>query len=106
MSIKGVAFMTVETVIVANFARLLVAIFFLISAVKMYIISKDTLWDGWNLLNIALALLAINSLFVLLEPFGIYLENIKAIGSAVAGIFAASAFILASRLIKKERSMK
>ena len=95
--------MTAETIIIANFARLLVAIFFLISAVKMYRISKDTSWDGWNLMNLALALLAINSLFVLFEPFGIYLENIKAIGSAAAGIFVTSAFILASRLIKKER---
>ena len=98
--------MAAETIIIANFARLLAAIFFLISAVKMYLVSKDTLWDGWNLMNLALALLAINSLLVLLEPFGIYLENIKAIGSAAAGIFAASAFILASRLIKRERSTK
>ena len=94
--------MVVETIITANFHRLLVAIFFLISAVKMYFISKDTLWDGWNLLNLALAMLAINSLLVLLGPFGIYLDNIKGINSAVAGIFAASAFIIASRLIKKE----
>ena len=98
--------MVAETIIISNFARLLVAICFLISAVKMYLISKDTLWDGWNLMNLALALLAINSLLALLEPFGVYLENIKAIGSAVAGIFAASAFILASRLIKKERTAK
>ncbi|MBI2141144.1 hypothetical protein HYU16_01850 [Candidatus Woesearchaeota archaeon] len=98
--------MVAETVIIANFARLLAAIFFLVSAVKMYRISKDTSWDGWNLMNLALALLAINSLLVLLEPFGIYMENIKAIGSVVAGIFAASAFILASRLIKKEKSGK
>ena len=91
-----------ETIVVSNFVRVIVVAVSLAAALKIRRISKDAAWDGWNIMSISITILALNSLLVLLDNFGLSTDLIRAASSALAGILAAAAFIMAASLIGKE----
>ncbi len=91
-----------ETVLVSNFVRVIVVAFSFAAAIKIRQISKDAAWDGWNILSISITILAINSLLVLLDNFGLDSELLRAATSALASILAAAAFIMAASLIGRK----
>ncbi len=98
--------MAAEVIILQGFTRVLIVITVFAAATKMFLLSRDSTWDGWNLMVISLAFLSIGSLLTLLEGFGINLIQVKAAASAAAGAIAALAFIMARRSIRVERKRR
>ncbi len=90
-----------ETIFLENFVRFLATAFLLIAAAKIVLLSKETSWDGWNLMGISIAFLAISSLLVMFKQFGVYFENVREILALASGLLAASSFFMSTRIIKK-----
>lgn len=93
--------MATETLFLANFIRLMAIVFLLIATTKIVLLSKETSWDGWSIISISLALLAISSVLGIFNQFGVYFANIREIIALVSGLLAASAFLMSTRIIKK-----
>ena len=93
--------MSVEVIFLANFVKLMAVIFLLVFTIKLFLISRGSDWDGWNIMTIGITLLSITSLLHMLKIFGIYLETVRAVLSAVGGIITLAAFIMATKIIKK-----
>lgn len=91
-----------ETVLLENFVRLLATAFLLMAAAKIVLLSRETSWDGWNLMGISIAFLAINSVLVMFKQFGIYFGNVREILALASGLLAASSFFMSAMIIKKE----
>lgn len=91
-----------ETIFLENFVRLLATVFLLTAAAKIVLLSKEASWDGWNLMGISIALLAISSLLVMFKQFGVYFDNVREIIALASGLLAASSFFMSAMIIKKE----
>ena len=91
-----------ETVFVENFVRLLATVFLLIAAAKIVLLSRETSWDGWNLMGISIAFMAISSVLVMFKQFGVYFDNIREILALASGLLAASSFFMSAMVIRKE----
>lgn len=92
--------MAADLVILPNFATVFVLVFLLTATVKVILMSRGAVWDGWSLIAISLALLSVYTALGALEQFGLFTVTIRALSAAVSGLAAASAFILATRIIK------
>ena len=93
--------LAVEEFVLANFVRLLAVAFLLVAAIKIVLLSRESSWDGWSLMSISAALLAVSILLGLFKQFGIYLVNVREVLAVISGVLAASAFLMSTRLIKK-----
>lgn len=101
-----------EAFILSNFAVILATLLYFLATLRLYLLSRDASWDGWRLLTISMAVLTVSSLvyFVgeggFLGQAGAGTADLRAGLSAAAGLLAASAFIMSSRLIRKSGARK
>lgn len=93
--------MATETLFLTNFVRLMAILFLLVATAKVVLLSRETSWDGWSLISISLALLAISVVLGMFKQFGVYFSNIREIIALASGLLAASAFLMSTRIIKK-----
>lgn len=91
-----------ETIFLQNFVRLLATAFLLIAAAKIVLLSRETSWDGWNLMGISIAFLAISSVLMMFKQFGVYFDNGREILALASGLLAFSSFFMSARIIKSE----
>lgn len=94
--------MGTDTIILANFSRLLAVMLLIIATLKIVLLARKSFWDGWNIISVSLAILAMSSLLSMFKQFGVYFVNAREIMAAAAGLLAAAAFLLSTRLIKSE----